>query len=246
MEKNLENEKITGKGERWKIEENVFDKITLHTLGRMISKNIFQKLEGLIAVGKESNVYKAKSEKGNVAVKIFKIETANFYRRNSYLIGDPRFQVSKRTDRDLVYIFCSKEFKNLIIAEEAKVNAPKPFMHEKNVIAFSFLGKKGESFPRLADVHSEYYNEDLYMKILKDLKKLYKKNLIHSDISEYNILYDFEKEKHYIIDFGQGVLTSHPKAMEFLERDIYNLTKFFKKNKGLKISLEEAIKFCKE
>jgi RIO kinase 1 len=45
----------------------------------------------------------------------------------------------------------------------------------------------------------------------------------------------------YLIDFGQGVLLSHPKAEEFFERDVRNICFFFRK-KGVKCDPEEIIK----
>ena len=42
-----------------------------------------------------------------------------------------------------------------------------------------------------------------------------------------------------IIDVGQAVLNSHPKAQEFFERDCTNVAKYFSKN-GLKKSAEDV------
>ena len=42
-----------------------------------------------------------------------------------------------------------------------------------------------------------------------------------------------------MIDVGQAVLTTHPKAEEFFERDLKNVAKYFSK-KGLKKSMEEV------
>ena len=60
------------------------------------------------------------------------------------------------------------------------------------------------------------------------MRRLYNDaRLIHADLSEYNILY--MKGTCYVIDVGQAVVTSHPKAMIYLERDAVNITNFFKK-----------------
>jgi RIO kinase 1 len=57
---------------------------------------------------------------------------------------------------------------------------------------------------------------------------MYKKaNLVHGDISAFNIL--FYRKKPYIIDLGQGVLVEHPNAHEFLRRDIHNIVSYFNK-----------------
>ena len=61
-----------------------------------------------------------------------------------------------------------------------------------------------------------------------DMKKMYQEaNLVHSDLSEYNIL--MIDNEPMIIDVGQAVLTNHPMANEFLERDVRNILAFFTK-----------------
>lgn len=47
--------------------------------------------------------------------------------------------------------------------------------------------------------------------------------LVHGDLSEYNLLW-FE-DKVWVIDVSQSVELTHPKAMEFLFRDCYNVCK---------------------
>ena len=54
-----------------------------------------------------------------------------------------------------------------------------------------------------------------------------KVQLVHSDISEFNVL--IHKDKPYLIDLGQGVLLDHYNAHKFLKRDIHNIVKYFKK-----------------
>lgn len=61
------------------------------------------------------------------------------------------------------------------------------------------------------------------MKILFD-----KANLIHADLSEYNILW--HKDLCYFIDVSQSVEPSHENAFHFLYRDcnnIINVSKLF-------------------
>ena len=61
------------------------------------------------------------------------------------------------------------------------------------------------------------------------MKKMYQKcKLVHSDFSEYNLLY-YNKEV-YVIDLAQAVEENHPNADYFLKRDIHNMNEFFNKN----------------
>jgi RIO kinase 1 len=71
------------------------------------------------------------------------------------------------------------------------------------------------------------------------MKKLYAAELVHGDISEYNIL--IKEGVPYIIDFGQAVVINHPNAGKFLERDVYNITSYFSKKYGIKKDAEKAL-----
>ncbi len=223
--------------ERWEIEELVFDKKTLLTLSRIMKKGIFETLDYVISTGKEANVYRATKGGGKfLAVKIYKVETARFFRRDSYIDGDPRFSGIKFDDYSLSCAFASKEFKNLMIAERAHVSAPKPVFHEKNVVVMSFLGENGLPYPKIKDA-KDIIDEGDFWKIINDIKALAANGLVHGDLSEFNIL--VSKDRPYIIDFSQGVLASHPHARELLKRDIMNVISFFEKT--IKISVDRDL-----
>ena len=225
--------------ERWEIEDLVFDKETLLALSKIIEKGIFNKLDYLISMGKEANVYRAKASDEFVAVKIYKKETARFFRRHSYIIGDPRFPSVPKTERELVNAFASKEFKNLKVAYKANVPAPIPLYHYKNVVVMSFLGKEGLPYPRMVDgvVEKKDFEE-----IVEQIKRLYSYGLVHGDLSEYNIL---KGDKNYFIDFGQGVVLKHPRSDELLQRDIRNIVNYFKKKLALNIHVENVMRYVK-
>ena len=73
-----------------------------------------------------------------------------------------------------------------------------------------------------------------------------KAELVHGDLSQYNILNN--SGELVIIDCGQAVLTSHPKAEEFFERDVRNMATYFQKI-GIKTdynALRAGIKAKKE
>jgi RIO kinase 1 len=53
--------------------------------------------------------------------------------------------------------------------------------------------------------------------------------LIHADLSEYNVLIETELMEPILIDMGQSVTLEHPKADQFLHRDIQNIVRYFKK-----------------
>jgi len=93
-----------------------------------------------------------------------------------------------------------------------------------------FVGKNG--IPAKTLLESKVNKKDYDMAI-SILSKLYRDaHLVHGDFSEYNI---FKTDKGLIIfDLGSGVDIQHPNSMEFLKRDINNITKFFAK-RGLTV-----------
>ena len=61
-------------GQDWKkTTDDVFDEVTLRNLQQLISQGIINTVENVIATGKEGNVFRAKTIKGeNRAVKIYR------------------------------------------------------------------------------------------------------------------------------------------------------------------------------
>ncbi|HID72822.1 TPA: serine protein kinase RIO, partial [Candidatus Micrarchaeota archaeon] len=86
--------------ERFKIESEVFDKKTLLILHGLMKKGLVQTVDYPISTGKEANVFRATTPDGSfIAIKIYKLETKPFFRREEYLEGDPRFKKVRHTDR---------------------------------------------------------------------------------------------------------------------------------------------------
>jgi len=107
---------------------------------------------------------------------------------------------------------------------------------KNNVLVMEFIGN-GEIAPRLKDKKPKNPKEFL-KEIIINIKRMYKADMIHADLSAFNILN--LNERPVFIDFSQCSSLKHPRAREFLERDIRNICTFFTKL-GLKPN-EEKIK----
>jgi RIO kinase 1 len=225
--------------EQLKIEEGVFDNRTMMMLGKLFTRGIISSMGFIIGKGKEADLYIAdhgiKVDKEKVVVKIFRLETSSFSNRMDYMAGDPRFSGIRSSMMQIVIAWCKKEFGNLKIAEEAGVHAPIPYSFIGNVLAMEFIGDDGVPAKTLKEVGTGKPERAL-KSILDDIRLLYLNNLVHGDMSEYNIL--MKGDIPYIIDFGQAVGTGHPKATDFLRRDIYNITSFFSKKYGIESDAE--------
>jgi RIO kinase 1 len=221
--------------EQLKIEEGVFENRTMLRLGKLFSKRIVSRLEFITARGKEADVYIASGgdsvDADYVIVKIFRLETAAFQKRINYVLGDPRFGKIKKSPFAVVSEWCKKEYGNLMLAESAGAHVPKAYAFSGNVLAMEFIGDEATGTPSdmLKDVKLK--DPDAVLgQILDDVKKLYSCELVHGDLSEYNVL--MKEGTPYMIDLGQGVLLEHPEAMSFLRRDLHNIISYFAKTYG--------------
>jgi len=208
-----------------KVREDVFDDVTLLALYKLVHKKWFSVLGGSISTGKEANVFYAEREGTSVAIKIYRIRTANFTTMSSYIVGDRRFSHVKKAKKELIFAWTKKEFSNLVRARDAGVSVPEPLVWDRNILIMSFLGEDEIPYPQLrnADLDAP---EETYAQILQAIDDLYRKaELVHADLSEFNILYH---DKPYLIDMGQSVTRDHPRALPFLMRDIRNINRFFR------------------
>ncbi|HEV51764.1 MAG TPA: serine protein kinase RIO [Thermoprotei archaeon] len=219
--------------------EGVFDSITLRYTYELIRRGVIKRFITNISQGKEARVYVAEGADGYVAVKIYFTSASEYYKTMPiYIEGDPRFSHLKRGDRrEIVETWARKEYANLSEAYSAGVHVPKPISIRGNVLVMQLVGGS-EPAPLLKDVDLTPLSwKRAYNQIMNDLERLVvNAGLVHGDLSEYNVLY---YRRPYLIDMGQSVMTSHPRAQEFLFRDVKNLNLFFRK-KG--IELKDLVK----
>ncbi len=223
--------------------ESVFDTETRKTIYELYNRKILDEIGFIISTGKEANVYYALGPDSVVAVKIYRIKTAETRFMWPYVTGDPRFKKVRRKTRDLIFTWAEKEFKNLNRARSAKVRVPKPIFVRKNVLVMEFIGLKDDPAPLIKDCVLSN-PQKVFETVLHYVKLLFQDaKLIHADLSEYNILYTDEP---VIIDISQGVVLAHPNARDFLIRDIKYLLHSFSKYDIELPTLAEAYKYVTE
>lgn len=205
----------------------VFDKQTLLLLGKLISDKIIDQVDFPISTGKEANVFRGTTpDKTFVAIKIYRTATMTFKHIASYIEGDPRFQYGYKNRRDIIEEWARKEYRNLALLQQAKVRAPQPIKCIHNILIMGYIGDAIQAAPMLKDVLLSN-PQKIYDEIMMFIKRMYKKQVVHADLSAFNVL--MFRQKPYIIDVGQGVLLDHPASMVFLKRDIHNICTYFKK-----------------
>ncbi|WP_394352389.1 serine protein kinase RIO [Methanoculleus sp.] len=207
-----------------KVRDDVFDEVTLMALYKLVQKKLISVIGGPISTGKEANVFYGEHDGRGLAIKIYRIQTANFKAMTEYMAGDRRFSSVRGTRKGLIFAWTKKEFSNLARAHDVGIPVPEPLVFDRNILLMEFLGRDEVPYPQLRNAEVEDYGA-VYQQILGYVKQLYQEaRLIHADLSEYNILYH---EKPYLIDMGQAVTLDHPRAPVFLIRDIKNLNRYF-------------------
>jgi RIO kinase 1 len=237
VQKLISQKRIKDSDDR-KVSSEIFDKATLQVLYKLANQGHLDVLNGAISTGKEANVLKGLKDDGSiVAVKIYRIATSDFKKMQYYIAGDPRFNVRSSNKRQLINNWVNKEFRNLTRLKDAGVYVPEAITSLSNVLIIEFIGDEdGNPAPTVKNLPPQDPN-DFYEKLVDQMDKFINKaNLIHGDLSTYNILnYD---EEPVIIDVSQSVVRDHIIANELLERDIKNISFEFSKM-GVDTSIED-------
>lgn len=242
--------------------ETVLDERTRLTLLKLINKDVVCEFAGSLKSGKECNVYHAtqgvyrdpKTGKkpledcDEYAVKIFK--TMNeFKNADEYLEGETleRWNNIKHNAGDKTALWAQKELSALRRLHRRGVRCPRPVGLFGHVLLMEFIGKDGVPAPELKEVCAADWDA-VYFEALLLLRDMWHRcRLVHADFSEYNILYAPDDAGHHlvVIDLAQAVSTGHPRAHEYLKRDIVTITKFFARKRVRTLAFEDAWRFIR-
>jgi RIO kinase 1 len=218
---------LVKRSEDYQVFDDVFDVPTLMAINDLRSERVIGEIRGSLAAGKESKVYLAEAPDGTLlTLKIYLTVSAEFKKRMQYIMGDPRFTDIKKGSRNIMSIWARKEFKNMQAAHSAGVRVPAAIAVKKNILVMEYMtDSEGELAMPL--VEQDVTAED-YPQVIEQVSLLYQKaNLVHADLSEYNI---FRSERGItFFDFGSAVDIKHPNSKQFLVRDVLNVNRFFEK-----------------
>ena len=210
-----------------------------------------EKLNGVIGHGKESTVLHATGRNHEdtpgqeVAIKIFKTDnTMAFKTRDTYNKSKcPSYKFDKpKSKNDSLNKWAERGFKNLKLLRRAGINCPHAVSLKKHVLVMTFLGTDASPAPQLKEAKlDEDQLKRSYEQVIDIMEKMYREcELIHGDLSEYNLLW--YQDQVYVIDVSQSMFTSHPNANSFLYRDCKNILDFYRKS-GFENALDEKSLF---
>lgn len=144
------------------------------TVQAILSSGLATEVVGLIAAGKEADVYLARYNGAPLAIKAYRL-----------------YRTSHRGGRaikvDEMGWLAAKEFEMLARAWKGGARVPTPGRRVENLLAMRYLGDDDGPAPRLKDVRVERPQAFLD-EILCGIEKFAEAGLVHGDLSPYNVL----------------------------------------------------------
>ncbi|HUV34158.1 MAG TPA: RIO1 family regulatory kinase/ATPase, partial [Candidatus Desulfaltia sp.] len=132
------------------------------------------------------------------------------------------------------------EYKALKTMYEAGVSVPQPFEQNRHAVVMGYL-----EAVQLSDVIEIDEPEELLMDILGNVRLAYRAGVIHTDLSEYNVMVN-QEGRVWIIDWPQYTASDHPNAGDILTRDVGNVVYYFQRKYNTSMTVEEALEYVKE
>lgn len=185
-------------------------------------------------MGKEATVYRGQNAAGEeVAVKFLRWGRTSFrrVRRHRTVKEEP---ISSWMD--LSKEAAGREFTAMRTMHSINGKVPEPIALNRHVIVMSKM--TGDLLLQILELENP---QNVLEQILDQVNLAYRKaEIIHGDLSEYNIFID-EQEEITIFDWPQWQPVTHPNALWLLKRDITHLLTFFKRRFQIIYDIEETL-----
>lgn len=204
----------------------------------------------MVKGGKEASVYRCQATPATdvdlLAAKIYRprkfrnLRNDKMYREGRALMGEngPLGKVEERTQRALAKgtsfgqqvahnSWLLYEFHTLSQLHKAGGAVPKPYSVSENAILMEYCGDIYRAAPTLHEISLELGEARLlFNEVLQNIELMLQHNLIHGDLSAYNILY--WDGKITLIDFPQVVNSQNNSyAYGILHRDVTRVCNYF-------------------
>jgi len=176
-----------------------------------------------VGKGKESDVFLAYTPaQVEVVAKIHRVGRPSFQRSKKL-----RSYIGDRGHINWLYksrLSAEREFEGLKIAAEIKLKIPIPIDINRHIIIMEFF--EGTELINMINLKDPL---KIFNGIISEIRKLVVQGgIVHGDLSEYNIIIT-PKEDFLLIDFPQYEKIVSQNSQELLLRDIYNISKYFKR-----------------
>ena len=193
-----------------------YDALALHTFSE---RDTIQGVGSPLGVGKESDVYEVQSYKP-LALKFHREGYTNFREvsKGREYTADKDHVSWQYTARKAA----EREYEALETLYP-DVRVPRPVDQNRHAIV---MERVDDVELDRASLETEQVRPILSL-ILEEMAKAYDLGFVHADMSEYNLFVG--PEGITIFDWPQAVSTDHENARELLERDVENITAYFRR-----------------
>jgi RIO kinase 1 len=207
-------------------------------LAPLVADGVVEEICARLKSGKEADLWLVRHGGALVAAKVYKAREARSFRNNAgYKEGrqvrDTRTQ--RAMDRGSRFgqaaaeeAWKAKEADALHALHAAGVRVPRPVMFYEGVLLMELVvDAHGHPAPRLVDARiAREEAVPLYADLRAQAVRMLGCDLIHGDLSPYNVL--LGRDGPVVIDFPQVVGAAHnSQAESFFRRDLENLRRFF-------------------
>ncbi len=207
-------------------------------LQQLIEEGVIDEVFNQLKTGKEAEVWLVSHRGEAVAAKIYKErEFRSFKNDAGYKEG--RVVRNTRTQRAMAKgskfgrasaeeAWKSAESDTMFALHAAGVRVPRPVLFYDGVLLMEVIGDaEGRVAPRLVEAHlTKEQAEPMYVLLRQEVIKILAQDLIHGDLSEFNIL--LGATGPVIIDFPQVVTAAkNSQSEKYFRRDLGNLLRFF-------------------
>jgi len=206
-------------------------------INALVKAGTLEALGKPLGVGKEADVYYALTPQTvQVAVKFHHLGRVSF-RKTRRLRG----YIAQRHHISWLYqsrLAAEKEFEALKQLHPHRITVPEPISQNRHAVVMGMI--EGAELAKYKEIPNP---KKTLNEILLNIRKAYAEaNVIHADLSEFNII--LQPNGHIlIIDWPQYVRKDHPNAEQLLERDVQNIVHFFKRKFKTKLTLKEALSY---
>jgi RIO kinase 2 len=204
-------------------------------INALVKANVIEAFGHPLGIGKEADVFDALTPENNqVAVKFHRLGRISFrqtQRKRGYTKEHAGWLFQSR-------LAAEKETRALRLLYPLGVAVPQPISQNRHVLVMGMI--EGAEMAQLKRVPTP---KKILKEILGNIRKAYlEAEVIHGDLSEYNII--VKPDRHVLlIDWPQYVSKKHPNAEQLLTRDVVNILQYFSRKRLLKLGPEEALNY---
>lgn len=221
----------------------------IDSLSEFFDQEWFSDILRLVKGGKEASVYQCRAKTALqapfLAAKVYRprrfrnLKKDHLYREgrqnldesgNAITNAGMLHAIQKKTDwgKQLTHTaWIEYEYRTLQTLHQAGADVPAPYTRGNNAILMGFIGDEDTAAPSLQEVHlSQAEARLVYTRSLENVEIMLDHNLVHGDLSAYNILY--WGGQITLIDFPQVIQPDqNVNAYWIFERDLRRLSEYF-------------------